>query len=268
MPEVTAFAPGHPSWAELASPDPEGSGRFYRALFGWYSYTLTVGDLGEYEIFTLGDVQGPEVAGMQALADDSGTASWTCYFRTDDIPATLAAVRDAGGLETMEPTDVADLGRMALCSDPDGADFALWYPYNLKGAGVVDEPSAMLWVELASRDIERARRFYGQVFGWRAVDRDYYDTVYTDWKVGDRAVAGMVSMEELWPPGHPPHWTPFFWVSDCDASTARAADLGGRVRIPPTDIKPCRFAIVTDPTGARLGLVTPTTDVQAERSRP
>jgi predicted enzyme related to lactoylglutathione lyase len=268
MPEVTSFAPGFPSWAELASPDLERSKDFYCELFGWYCYTLTA-DIGEYEVFTLGDVQGPEVGGMQSLADDSQPASWTCYFRTDDIPACLDTVRAAGGLVLVEPTDIADLGQMALCADPEGADFALWYPYRLQGAGVVDEPGAMCWVELAGHDVEGERRFYGEVFGWRSVTRDYYSSGYTNWKVGDWSVAGMVPMQEWWPAGFPAHWTPYFWVADCDDATARAAELGARVRVQPVDIRPGRFSVVTDPTGARLALLTPAVrDRAAVRSRP
>ncbi|WP_141577848.1 VOC family protein [Actinomadura sp. WMMA1423] len=268
MPEKNGIAPGHPSWAELASPDPEVSKRFYEGLFGWSSYTLTT-DIGDYEVFTLGGVQGPEAAGMQTLLDDTERGSWTCYFRSDDIDSTVAAVREAGGLEVVEPTEVADLGRMALCSDPEGAEFALWYPYNLKGVGVVDEPAAMCWVELACHDTEGARRFYGHVFGWRPVDRDfYYESVYTQWKVGESSVAGMVSIDELGPPGLRARWTPYFYVSDCDAAAARATELGARVHIAPTDIKPGRFAILSDPTGACVALFAPTVDLQAERVRP
>ncbi|MER7545422.1 VOC family protein [Actinomadura sp.] len=268
MPEVTSFAPGFPTWAELASPDPERSKDFYCDLFGWYSYTLT-SDMGEYEMFTLGGVQGPEVAGMQTLADDSLPSSWTCYFRTADMAASLDAVRRAGGLVLVDSLDVADLGQLSVCSDPEGADFALWYPYHLQGAGVVDEPAAMCWVELACRDIEGARRFYGEVFGWRSVERDYHRPVYINWKVGDWSVAGMVPMDEHWPPGYPAHWIPYFWVSDCDESAAAAAELGGRVHIPPTDIKPGRFSVITDPTDARLALLTPAVeDRAAVRARP
>lgn len=256
MPEVTSFAPGFPSWVELASPDPERSKEFYRDLFGWYFYPLVAG-MAEYEIFTLGGIQGLEVGGMQTLADDSQPSSWTCYFRTDDIPATLDTVRAEGGLVLVEPTDVADLGQMALCSDLEGADFALWYPYHLQGAGVVDEPAAMCWVELACRDIRGARRFYGGVFGWKAVERHYHRSRYTEWKVGDRSVAGMVPIDEHWPPGYPSRWTPYFWVADCDESAAKAVELGGRVQIPPSDVIPGRLCVLTDPTSACVALVTP-----------
>ncbi|MEV3920124.1 VOC family protein [Actinomadura coerulea] len=256
MPEVTAHAPGYPSWAELVSPDVRASQRFYCTLFGWDAYTLA-GDLNDYSIFTLGDVQGPEVAGMQPLADDSMRPTWTCYFRTDDIGAALDRVRAMGGKELSEPTDASNLGRMAHCSDPEGADFALWTPYSFQGAGVVNEPSAMCWMELAVRDVEGARRFYGEVFGWRAVDRSYLAPGYTNWKVGEWSVAGMVPLDESWPAHLEPHWTPYFWVSDCDATAARAAEMGALVHIPPTDIEPGRFAVMTDPCGARLAVLTP-----------
>lgn len=256
MPEITAHAPGYPTWAELVTPDVRASQRFYCDLFGWYAYTLA-GDLNDYSIFTLGDVQGPEVAGMQPLADDSMRPTWTCYFRTDDIGAALDRVRAMGGKELSEPTDASNLGRMAHCSDPEGADFALWTPYSFQGAGVVNEPSAMCWMELAVRDVDGARRFYGEVFGWRAVDRSYLAPEYTNWRVGEWSVAGLVPLDEWWPAHLEPHWIPYFWVSDCDATAARAAETGAVVHIPPTDIQPGRFAVMTDPCGARLAVLTP-----------
>ena len=257
MPEVTEHAPGTAAWAELTTPNVAASKDFYRRVFGWYSYTAAVSPLGDYEIFTLGGIQGPEVTGATQLADEAEPGSWTCYFRTDDIPGTLDVVQAAGGRVTVEPTDYADLGRMTLCSDSQGADFALWLPYNLKGAGVVDEPGAMCWVELACPDVQEARRFYGKVFGWTPVDRAYYSPDYTTWKIDNWSVAGMVPLKEWWPGDFPPHWIPYFWVSDCDAVTARAADLGAQIYVPPVDIGPGRFAAMSDPTGARLAVITP-----------
>ncbi|MFA1544790.1 VOC family protein [Actinomadura chokoriensis] len=254
MPEVTSYAPGFPTWAELASPDPALSRRFYGELLGWSSYTLTT-EMDEYEIFTLGGVQAPEVAGMQTLVDDSLPSYWMCYFRTADVAASVEAVRAAGGHVLVEDIEVANLGRMALCSDLESAEFAFWYPYDLQGAGARNEPGALYWMELACQEAQAARAFYGRVFGWKAEEREYYtSSTYTNWKVGDTSVASMVSMDEHWPPGYPAHWVPYFGVVDCDAAAAKAVDLGGRVTVSPKDIKRGRFAIVTDPTGARLGV--------------
>jgi uncharacterized protein len=212
MPEVTEPAVGFPSWVELSSPDLEVSKRFYCDVFGWYAYTLTAGSVGEYEMFTLGDIQGPAIGGMYELADDSMQSSWTIYFRTADLDASLDLVRAAGGQVLVEPVDIADLGRMAQCSDSQGADFAFWYPYNLKGAEAIDEPSAMCWVELSTPDVREARRFYGQVFGWEPVDRHYETLSYTEWKIGDRSIAGMMRKPEGMPAEVPSHWAPNFAI--------------------------------------------------------
>ncbi|QKG21990.1 VOC family protein [Actinomadura verrucosospora] len=257
MPEQTRAASGRPGWIDLASPHPETARTFYRALFGWDSYTLSVPGYGDYTVFTLGDVQGPEVAGMQSLVDDSQPPSWTCYFEVGDLQRAADAVKAGGGRELIPPSDYGGVGSMALCMDPEGADFGVAVPGNLIEFGTADRPGAMCWVELACRDIEGARRFYHEVFGWEAVDRDYHGSVYTNWKLGDWSVGGMISMDDSWPPNYPPHWIPYFWVDDCDAAAARAVDLGATIRIQPADIQPGRYATMTDPTGARLAVITP-----------
>ncbi|TDC60200.1 VOC family protein [Actinomadura sp. GC306] len=266
---MTEYQPGYPTWVELASPDLEMSKHFYCEVFNWYAYTLTLDHIGEYEMFVLGDVQGPEIGGMYQLIDDSMPSSWTVYFRTDDPVASLDLVREAGGRVLVEPLDVAHLGRLAQASDPQGADFGLWLPYDLKGAGVVDEASAMCWAEVSSPDPDAGRGFYSHVFGWKPVDRTYYGRPYVEFKVGERSVAGMVAPQQRWAPDVFSHWMPYFWVSDCDAAVARAAELGARIHVPPVTIETGRLAIMSDPGGARLAVVTPVyADLQAAKLAP
>ncbi|WP_157430402.1 VOC family protein [Actinomadura macra] len=276
---MTRYVAGDPCWADLATPNLGASTAFYRELFGWTSYTLTVDAFGDYEMFTLGGAQGPTVAQMQSLADDTQPPSWTCFVYSDDVEVTLQAVLDVGGSTLVEPTALANLGRMAVCADTQGADFGIWEGWDHPGADVMDEPSAMCWFELCCVDTEEAKRFYGQVFGWkgldrtydrwRAADQTYYPSVYTDWIHGNRPLAGMFFMDELWSERQPAYWIPYFWVADCDASTARAVELGAAIEIPPNDAVHGRFSIVTDPTGARLGIFTPSEAVAAEvRTRP
>ncbi|HZB31044.1 MAG TPA: VOC family protein [Streptosporangiaceae bacterium] len=255
MPQITEHAPGWPIWVALNTTDFPLSQGFYTQLFGWDYYTLTLTERGDVNIFTLGGIQGPEVAGMHPLVDDTEPSSWTCYFRVDDVDAMVDVVKSAGGQELSPPTDVADLGRSTLCCDSQGAEFALVRPYNFAGAGVVDEPSAMCWVELACRDPGEARRFYHHVFGWQAVDRPSHGSSYTDFKLGEWPVAGMVPMDYSWPPQYPPQWIPYFAVADCDAIAARAVGLGARIPTGPDDLPSGRCAILHDPTGARLGII-------------
>jgi predicted enzyme related to lactoylglutathione lyase len=55
--------------------------------------------------------------------------------------------------------------------------------------------------------------------------------------------------------GAPSSWLAYFSVTDCDASTKKVGQLGGKVIAPPMDIPNVgRFAIVQDPQGAVFAL--------------
>ena len=57
-----------------------------------------------------------------------------------------------------------------------------------------------------------------------------------------------------------PHWSANFWVPDADAVAAKAAELGGRVVVPPYDAPGFRATVVADPRGAALTVGQPTAD--------
>jgi predicted enzyme related to lactoylglutathione lyase len=48
----------------------------------------------------------------------------------------------------------------------------------------------------------------------------------------------------------PPHWRVDFWVADCEATAAKAEELGGKVMMPPTEAAGFRSAALADPQGA------------------
>ena len=57
----------------------------------------------------------------------------------------------------------------------------------------------------------------------------------------------------------PPHWPVYFQVEDCDATVARAVELGGTVRRPAANMPYGRHADVADPQGAGFSLIKPAT---------
>ncbi len=73
----------------------------------------------------------------------------------------------------VEPMSVLDYGRMAVLADPTGAVFGIWQAGTNVGAGVVNEPGAITWNELNTRDPEAAKAFYGVVFGWTFEDEEF-----------------------------------------------------------------------------------------------
>lgn len=115
---------------------------------------------------------------------------------------------------------------------------------------------AFSWNELMTSDVSGAKAFYGELFGWTLHDEQTPNMVYTMAKVGDTDVAGMMVI----PPeaeGMPPTWGAYVTVDDVDQQIKRAESLGGKVVMPPRDIPDVgRFAVISDPQGAMLTMIT------------
>ena len=147
---------------------------------------------------------------------------------------------------------------MAVFTDPEGAFISVWQSGQHTGAQVVREPGSFTWCELNTRDVPGAKAFYSTVFGWGAeTSGEGGPMPYTEFKLGGESIAGMMEMGGHMPAEVPPHWLVYIEVADTDAAASKAAELGGAVVVPGTDYPGGRFAVVTDPQGATLGLMTP-----------
>jgi hypothetical protein len=116
------------------------------------------------------------------------------------------------------------------------------------------------WVELLTRDPAAAEGFYTAVFGWKTVTEVTQGTAYTMFKLDDQDVAGMMMMPEQVPAEAPAHWAVYFAVTDCAVVERKAAELGGQVLHPTTDIEVGRFAVLADPQGATFQLLESVTE--------
>lgn len=192
---------------------------------------------------------------MMPLQAEGQPVLWTTYISVADADATAKAAEGAGGRVFMGPMDVMDLGRMALLADPSGAAIGLWEPKEFSGAAVVNEPGTYVWSELACRDVEAAKEFYGTVLGWRGDTQSSGPIPYTEWENGGTTVGGMIEMGGSWPADVAPYWTVYFAVADCDATRARAVELGGAAPGPALDIPVGRIAALTDPQGGRFSII-------------
>jgi len=256
MPEVKEYAPGTPSWVDLGSPDLEASKRFYRALFGWNAETGDDPATGGYTVFTL---RGKNAAGLAPLMAPGQPPAWTTYVSVDDADTAAKTALAAGGSVLAEPVDVLDIGRMAVFADPTGAVVSVWQPRAHIGADLANEPGTFCWNELATRDTEAAKPFYRAVFGWEGETNVDAGMAYTEWKLDGRSVAGMMDMGAQVPADVPPHWLVYFAVDDCDASVDTAQANGAGVFVPPSDVPPGRFSVLTDPHGAVFAVIRMTT---------
>jgi predicted enzyme related to lactoylglutathione lyase len=110
------------------------------------------------------------------------------------------------------------------------------------------------WVDLMTTDPERARAFYGALFGWEFdIDPDPQTQHYTMCRLRGKNVAGMGG--EPAPGGMPTVWTTYFASDDADKIAERAAEHGGKILMAPMDVMEVgRMAMAADREGAIFGM--------------
>lgn len=118
---------------------------------------------------------------------------------------------------------------------------------------------AIWWSELMTRDAAAARAYYTDVCGWQLEDMPMEQGTYCVASAHGKPIAGIMDMTGL--PGMdalPPHWFTYIAVDDVEAAVEATAAAGGSVTRAPFDVPGVgRIAIVTDPSGAAVGLMTP-----------
>ena len=269
MAERDGYPAGVPCWIDTSQTDPDAAAAFYSGLFGWELEDLMPPGSGAK--YLVGRIRGGQVAAISSAAEgDPGSPTWNTYIWVESADESARKVAEAGGTVLLEPFDVFDAGRMAVCADREGAVFSLWEARQHRGARVVNEAGALNFNGLETRDVGEAAAFYGAVFGWRPFDLPAgkawalpgYGDHLEKLTPGIRARTaefGVPGFEDVVATINPigddqpdarPRWTVTFSTDDADATAARAADLGGEVVLGPFDGPFVRLAVIRDPQGA------------------
>ncbi|MEU6993872.1 VOC family protein [Streptomyces sp. NPDC046465] len=253
------FVTGAPVWVDMCAPDLGSVRNFYRSLFGW-ELRQGAEDVGGYSQYQLGD---RTAAGAMAIPAEEAPPSWTLYFRTPEVDATVKAVEQAGGRTLFEAVDILDLGRMAGAVDSADASFAVWQQGELKGLDVLNEPGGLVWAELYTPDVPAAVAFYEAVFGWQTTEASFpggsYTMVHPADGTADDMFGGVAPLAtDPTEAGSEAYWLPYFQVTDCDDMVAKARESGGTVRMDTVEMEGVgRFAKLADPAGARFAVLQP-----------
>jgi predicted enzyme related to lactoylglutathione lyase len=271
MPERDGYLPGVPCWVDTSQPDPPAAVAFYRGLFGWEFEDVMPPDApGSYFIARM---RGGDVAAVAPPPEGApARATWNTYIWVERADEIAEKVRAAGGQTLTDPFDVMDAGRMAVFADPEGAAFCVWQARGHRGARIVNEPGAVSFNGLNTRDPKAAPSFYGPVFGWETLDLgrggemwrlpgygDFLEqrdpglrrrTAESGGPPGFEDVVATITPIPGDQPQTPAHWSVTFAVDDADATAGRAADLGGQVLAPPFDAPWVRMTVIADPQGA------------------
>ncbi|WP_026412163.1 VOC family protein [Actinomadura oligospora] len=247
---------GTPCWVDCQVDDPVAASGFYAALFGW---EITGGEEASGG-YLMGMKDGQAAAGIGPKPQPGMLSVWTTYFAADDVDAIARKVTAAEGQVVMPPFDVLDVGRMTVAADVTGGVFGIWQARAHKGAGVYNEHGSYCWNELHTRQLEAAKKFYADVFGFTYTDVGDGTTMrYATFTPpgGGESVGGM--NDDTLMPGDPmpSHWLTWFQFDDVDTGAARVNELGGTTLMPPTDSPVGRMAVVTAPQGEAFGIIDP-----------
>jgi predicted enzyme related to lactoylglutathione lyase len=245
--------PGTPTWFDLTTPDVAKSRDFYAALFGW-TYTINGPEMGYYSVGRLG---GRQAAGMgQPPPGSDMPSAWSVMLASHDIQADADRLKALGGQVLAGPMQIAEEGWMVMANDPTGAVFGLWQAGRHIGATVTDEPGSMTWCEVNTRDAVKARGFFCDLFdlAWSPMEGMEYYLL----KRGEANLAGVMQMDHNWPAELPPHWMPYFAVSNTEQTARLAVQHGGKVGVEPFDSPYGRIAVLNDPFGAWFSVVAMT----------
>jgi predicted enzyme related to lactoylglutathione lyase len=277
---------------EATEPDPGAALDFYGSLFGWEfedvmpassedNYFIARHEAPSASIFDVsGELRAGDVAAIRSIPKEARSmAMWNTYFWVDSADEAASKVREAGGGVVTEPFDFMDACQMAAFTDAEGAAFGVWEPIGHKGAWLVNDPGAVVFNGLNTRDVEGARSFYGSVFGWQTgsigggaegwtlpgygdwLEREHHPKLRNQMAAagapeGFEDIVGAIIPIPGDQPDTPAHWSVTFATDDADATAAKAAKLGGMVIVPPFDAPwstssyTIRVTVIGDPQGA------------------
>lgn len=246
-------------WYDLMTSDLSAAQAFYKSVIGW-----EIQDAGmphaTYLLFFASP--GAMIGGMmgQPGTPSAGHDSmWLGHIGVQDVEGMTARVKQAGGSVLREPTDIPEVGRFAVVSDPQGAAFILFHPNTeapSSAASEIPAPGHIGWRELHAVDYKSAFQFYSQLFGWTAGEtHDVGDMgTYQMFASGSIPIGGMVTKASMMPS---PYWLYYFVVDSIEAAADRVRQGGGQVLMGPHQVPGGGWILNgTDPQGAMFALMS------------
>lgn len=246
--------PGQFSWINMLTPDTAQARDFFGTVLGWTYHELP--GMGH-----IVQVDGKEVGGLWDLHSPNtppGTPPLIgVMVKVASADETAAKAAALGG-QSKPPFDIMDQGRMAVCTDPNGAEFDVWEAR--KGPGMAVDSNthgAPSWFETLTSDTDRVKKFYHALFGWESWTMPMPNgNNYTEFKLGEEYVAGMMAITPDMG-AMKPHWGTYFTVKGVDEAIRVATTAGGSVFMPAMDIpKVGRLAGLKSPQGVMFYVIT------------
>lgn len=244
--------PGKFVWADLVTDNVPAARSFYARLFGW-----TFQDLGNY---TIASNEERPLAGMfqrpRPANQPEAKPRWFGYLSVGSVEKARRAVTKAGGRVLAEPKQTPKRGEQAVFADPEGAVFGVIKSSAGDPGDFLADPGDWIWIQLLSRDARQAAEFYRAVAEYELMENTADNRVSDFVLTSDgyaRATIRTIPREKA---QLQPNWLLFVRVKNVGESVTRAKQLGGKALLEPrAELLDGRIAVITDPTGAAIGLL-------------
>lgn len=106
------------------------------------------------------------------------------------------------------------------------------------------------WIEIRTRNLEKAKKFYESLFGWKISEKENKDFAYWLIDTGAKPGGGMWRMPE----GKSLGVFVYILVDDIETTLKKVEELGGKVTVPKSPSGRAFMAFFTDPEGNIFGL--------------
>lgn len=243
-------------WYELMTTDIEAAKTFYTKVVGWGTRDASMTGMA-YILFTVGEAS---VSGLMTLSEDAkkmgARPRWIGYVGVNDVDAAADRLKQLGGALHVPPTDVPNVGRFSVVTDPQMATLALfkWLKPGQEQPAALGTRGRVGWHELFTTNCEKALAFYGELFGWQKGVADIGALgTYQLFSTGGQTIGGIFTK----PPTVPvPFWLYYFNIGDIDAAAKRVQAGGGQILNGPIEVPDGSWIVhCTDPQDAMFALV-------------
>lgn len=248
LPPITASPTGQHQvgkfvWFDLLTEDVKGAQYFYSELFGWRFKDKSA----DYTVIYFGDNPIGGIVPYESKEPEVLESFWMASLSVENVDRAVSATKARYGKVLDGPMDVKGRGKIAVIRDPEGAELVL---IRTAGGDPVDKGARAgewLWVDLFTRDLQKANDFYGALAGYTAhtVEKEE-DHSYNLLRKNGRAYAGVVELP--WDDVEP-NWMPYVGVDDLEDTISRVEKLGGIVILRLENV-----AVIADPGGGVLGV--------------
>ncbi len=263
-PPTGQYTPGRWVWADLVTSDVAAAAEFYGKVFGWTFETY--GGEDDRDTYTLVLADGLPIGGMvfdpRAMKGEVPSARWITLVSVPDVQAAADSAAKHGGQVLVAPRSLGERGETALLRDPDGVPFGVVRSKHGDPADYAGDLNEWVWLDLWTRNVDRATKFYSAVAGYQVVPLQ---------NEGPRSGAHLVAagyaragVMRLNDERATAVWLPYVRVADAKAVADKARAAGGKVLREPVSIGRAVVAVIADPTGAPVGVA----QLEATEARP